>query len=224
MRDNTRTNPSHLVDVLSKISLLRTERDGITIKPEAQRAFENIRNHPEEVATQIADGPSFLEELSANERGLDFCAWHTLAAGYDKYEILTPVEKIKSLVLLDLLSEGMPNSSGSPDGFLTIRGDQLEPVTRMFGVSLLYVWLEECNPCETVKADLENIYSDIPRDVALLAIDGQANDEQLMNEYDLVGAPTILIFLDTKVDVRLVGPYPLESVKQEIERTRKKIN
>ena len=85
--------------------------------------------------------------------------------------------------------------------------------------AVVYVWQEDCEPCDLVRQTLEDLL-DAPEDIALFAVYGPDWAELLYEEFDVAGAPTTLFVLDGEVDSRLNGPHYPESYEGELETLR----
>lgn len=84
----------------------------------------------------------------------------------------------------------------------------------------MYIWLDDCEPCETVHEDLDDIFEQPVDDLALFSVYGPDHAELLAEEYDVSGGPTVLFFHTGTVDARLYGAQHREVLETEIEKHR----
>ncbi|SNR66459.1 hypothetical protein SAMN06264855_13110 [Halorubrum vacuolatum] len=72
---------------------------------------------------------------------------------------------------------------------------------------LVYVWREECEPCEVVSKALAGMVGgDDPPAAIPLAVYGPDDATVLYRSYDVVGAPTVFSTVDGRVDTTITGP------------------
>ena len=108
--------------------------------------------------------------------------------------------------------------SGVPDQFLPVRGEVIPGLVKLTKKAIVYVWDEDCEPCDLVKGDLENTLEDDNREISLFAVYGPASSKILYENYDVVGAPTTLFFVNGAVDARLQGAYEPAVVEIEVDK------
>jgi thiol-disulfide isomerase/thioredoxin len=120
-------------------------------------------------------------------------------------------------LILDQIARGFPKTSGVPDQFFPVFGDQLEPLLSINRLAIVYAWRESCPPCDEMRATLEEYFADEETEIARFAIFGPDWGEMLYDEYDAAVAPTTLFFCDGRLDVRMIGPKSRSRLGQEIE-------
>jgi len=167
----------------------------------------------------VGTDPSVREELLAAADGdPQFLASYLALA--ERLADLSHRRRLRVAVVADGLS-AEPRSDGAPDRFLPVDGEKLGTVASLYDRCLVYVWREDCPPCETVRADLEAIFADgPPDDLVLLSVYGPAAAETLSEEFGVVGGPTALFLLNGAVDARLRGENHREVLEREIETLR----
>jgi thiol-disulfide isomerase/thioredoxin len=118
---------------------------------------------------------------------------------------------------LSMFDESTP-TSGVPDGFVPVAGDEIEQFVSGFRASVLYCWREECPPCDLVRADLEALVDDgtVPAWMGRAAVYGPAAAAELSRAYDIGGAPTLLFWVGETIDCRYVGPKDRETMAREL--------
>lgn len=134
---------------------------------------------------------------------------------------LTHDERLRVLPFLGTFRPDVPPETGVPEPCIAIDGERLPFVVSMFRTAIVYVWKEECPPCDLVRGDLEALFEHPPDDHGLFAVHGPSAAEFLYEEYRVDGAPTTLFFLDGEVDVRLRGAESSAVLEAEVEKLRK---
>lgn len=103
------------------------------------------------------------------------------------------------------------------DNFIPIEAQHIDFYKHLFDKLLIYVWREDCEPCEKVEEELESHERSANSDISLFSVYGPGYASYLYDEYEVVGAPTILFLSGSKVNTRLLGATSSKSIKQEIE-------
>jgi hypothetical protein len=110
-----------------------------------------------------------------------------------------------------------PRDEGAPDGFVPIHGDRMRTITRLFPRSVVYVWLDDCEPCDAMRETFEGLLDGPPEGVELFAVYGPDYAEFLHEEYDVKGGPVTLFMLRDAVDSRYYGEKHERVIEKEIE-------
>lgn len=147
-----------------------------------------------------AEDPRTVAELFALQDGLE-------SSSDDDCLALLPV--------LWLFRHVETSTEGVPEPFVPVPATYLPHLTRIYSPSLVYVWLDDCPPCEAVKADLESIFEE-PRELLPFAVYGPDHREFLAETYDVTAGPVLLFMLGERVDVRLHGAQPERAVRSEL--------
>lgn len=118
---------------------------------------------------------------------------------------------------LDLFDDP-PATGGVPEGFTPVRGSDIERFLVIHPTAVIYIWREECDPCDEVRRRLEDLLASgkVPAEVGLGAVYGPEWAEMLFEEYSVGGAPTLLFVDDGEVDSRLLGEHDREVIEREI--------
>lgn len=126
------------------------------------------------------------------------------------------------LALLPVLrlfrSEAVP-TDGVPDPFIPVPGDQLPEFSRLYSRLFVYIWLDDCDPCDALKPRLESIF-DRPREVMPFAVYGPEYKQTLARDYDVTAGPAMLFLRDGTVDTRLYGAHGESTIEAELEKLR----
>lgn len=170
----------------------------------ADRVRERVEREAvvEPFAELGAEDPRVLAEL---------CALH---------DRLEPSENDDWLSLLPVLRLFRPNevpTDGVPESFIPVPATQVPHLTSVYSPAVVYVWLHDCPPCDTVKDDLESIF-ETPQAVMPFAVYGPNEREFLRQEYDVTAGPALLFMRDGRIDSRLYGAQPRETVESELAK------
>ncbi|WP_132057849.1 thioredoxin family protein [Halorussus amylolyticus] len=118
--------------------------------------------------------------------------------------------------LLRLFRPDPVRTDGVPDRFVPVPGDHLPEFVDIYARLFVYVWLDDCEPCDALKARLESVFEE-PRDVLPVAVYGPEYKETLRREYDVTAGPAMLFVRDGAVDTRLYGDNDEGVIETELE-------
>lgn len=124
-----------------------------------------------------------------------------------------------ALVLTEVAADDDPPAE-VPEIFVPVGFERLQTALSLVPKAVVYVWLEDCPTCETVRDDFDELYSTPPPDVGWFAVYGPDSSERLYEEYDVVGGPTVLFFVGGEVDARLQGAHPRRTLEAEVQLLR----
>lgn len=175
----------------------------------------------EALAGEFADVAAADEARQLGSIGEDDPAF---VAGYrvlaDSVDGLSHEARLQTVVSLDQIRGSPPRAEGAPDASLPVRGDRLETLLKLYPKVVLYVWKEDCDPCDTVRGDLDDIFAEPPDDLAFLSMYGPDDAEILSDLFDVPGAPTTLFIEDGSVVVRLYGAHHTGVYENEVHDLR----
>jgi len=219
--------PAELLDTLVEADVLEPTADGESVTVTARfqelvektetalRGQEHLR---EELEVRFSD-PEVPDRLATlGEQDLRFVAQYCALA--ERVEALSHDDLVRTVAVLAQFQGTPPRTEGAPDPFLPVRGDQLPTLVQLTRRAVVYVWQEDCEPCDLVRETFEDLLDGPPGDIALFAVYGPGWAELLYEEFDVAGAPTTLFVLDGAVDSRLNGPHYPESYEGELETLR----
>ena len=127
---------------------------------------------------------------------------------------LSDEEVIRVITLLDSIKPEI-KKEGTPEGFVSISFERLTFVLQFKPRSIVYIWREECPPCEIVREDLEAVCNE-ENGVFKGSVYGPDYAAKLDEEFEVKGGPTTL-FLDYDcVTLRLVGAYDRNVVARHV--------
>jgi thiol-disulfide isomerase/thioredoxin len=135
-------------------------------------------------------------------------------------DYLEPSSDDSWLSLLPVLrlfrSDEMP-TDGVPESFIPVLAMHVPHLTQVYSPALVYIWLDDCPPCDTVRADLESVFEE-SRGVMPFAVYGPDDREFLAAEYDVTAGPALLFMHEGAVDSRLYGAHGRQTVETELAR------
>jgi hypothetical protein len=132
-----------------------------------------------------------------------------------------PVEtRIRTVPLLQGFRGSPPREEGAPAAFVPVHGDRLRTVTRLFPRSIVYVWLEDCEPCDDLRGTFDELFPEPPDGIELFAVYGPDYARYLHEEYDVKGGPVTLFMLRDTVDSRVYGAKHERVYEGEVDQLR----
>lgn len=78
--------------------------------------------------------------------------------------------------------------------------------------ALLFVFKRDCEPCERLRAELEEVLEAVPAEVAVFGIDGPERSA-VLERYEVAAAPTALLFRDGEEVGRIEGYQPVAAFR-----------
>ena len=78
-------------------------------------------------------------------------------------------------------------------------------------------WAQWCGPCRKLSPVLEQIQQEFPDEIKIVKINGDDNLE-LMQQYGIMGLPTLLFFKEGEVKEIMVGMIPKSSIVSNIKK------
>lgn len=103
---------------------------------------------------------------------------------------------------------------------VTVQGEDLDALFESARNVLVLVYKEGCDPCERVRSKLTTLDADglIPGDVVIAEVLGTECQRLLWEEYDVMGAPTVLFAREGHIEMRLTGDVHTEQLRSDIQR------
>ncbi|WP_254280436.1 thioredoxin family protein [Haloarcula marina] len=135
----------------------------------------------------------------------------------DAAPALSHADRLRALPLLDALVAGPQRTDGAPDPFIPIGGDQVAAYLHLHRLVVLYVWRDDCEPCEVMRADIEAVVDEPPEALSLFAVHGPDIPFDVRERYNILGGPVTLFLVDGEVDARLSGPHHQVVIERELE-------
>lgn len=128
-----------------------------------------------------------------------------------------PSNWLPLLPVLRLFRPASAPADGVPEPFIPVPAELVPPLTGVYSRLLVYVWLDDCPPCDALKDRLESIF-DRPKGILLLAVYGPADPAVLAREYGVTAGPALLFMRGGAVDSRLYGDHAENVIAREVER------
>jgi thiol-disulfide isomerase/thioredoxin len=204
---------------LTEYGIVEPSDDGIRV---TERLEEEMRRQRRSRSDRIEEdivglvGELTASRLSDEEKTELLAIWDALAV---EDGAISDEERRKLLVVVDSLLQSPP-AAGAPDGFLPIRGNRLAFFAGIYQHSVAYVWKHDCDPCDAMRENLEEVFDDPDTDVMKFAVYGPDSASFLQDTYDVAGAPTLLYLAEGTVDVRLVGLRSPDLIEVELHNLR----
>lgn len=146
-----------------------------------------------------------------------------VASAIDEFIDLDDGQNARILPTLVSIHHPPERSEGAPDGFLPLRGEFLRPIVTAFPAAIVYVWRDDCDPCDVMSARLGDVADSAPEGLLLISVYGPSNARRLYEEFRVRGAPTTLFVKRGDVDSRLLGSKPASTLETELGMIRSAI-
>ncbi|MFC7204213.1 thioredoxin family protein [Haloferax namakaokahaiae] len=162
----------------------------------------------------IFNMPPDEAEVEVDKRGItreDVIAY--LAA---KSFLDIPVEQELLSVMASIIVELEPASS-VPEGLFELRDSTFESFLEVNDEVVVTVWKRFCEPCDAMKAELDEIQARIPSAVAVAGVDGEAADD-FCRTFDITSAPTVACFRDGTLVEKQSGLMSPDEVEEFVAR------
>lgn len=132
---------------------------------------------------------------------------------------ISVTELLRVLILIDRFMHPPEKTEGTPGDFLPIRGDRVAGLAKFVRYGIVYVWREDCDPCDVMAKQFAELDDDLVEDAVLLSAYGPRWARELGDAFAVAGAPTTLFLKNGAVDSRLIGPYDPHIIAAELETT-----
>lgn len=78
----------------------------------------------------------------------------------------------------------------------------------------------DCEPCDRVRSKIKRVNDggELPPGVIMIEVPGPENKYHLHDEFDVVGAPTLLFCQNGRVEMRLTGDTHIEQIRSDVNR------
>jgi len=217
-KNNMRERTTRLLDVLEREGVLRETDGNIRFSDDFRETFAAYADR-----TGTADGSPIhsyegvLEESRVSKPAVAGYVNSLQDFGVDVE--LGGRELVIAGLALARVDEDLSGGS-SEDPFLTLDGKELVDFLEGNAYGLVLVVKQDCDPCESIREKLNTLlHGDIiPETLPLIEISGPENRDLLMEEYDVVGAPTLLFCKGGRVEMRLIGDKHINQLKSDISK------
>ncbi|WP_129113634.1 thioredoxin family protein [Halegenticoccus tardaugens] len=106
-----------------------------------------------------------------------------------------------------------------PQPFIPVPASHIPHLTRVYSPVVVYIWLDDCPPCDILKTDLESIFEN-SREVMPFAVYGPDHQDVLADEFEVTAGPALLFMRDGAVDSRLYGAQDSGAIEAELGKLR----
>lgn len=193
-----------ILETLTDSGVLEVTADGISLTQAFRSEYES--HVPPDDNPVSADTESTLKQTKYRVEGYEK-ALRTMDVSFDAGEIEVAA---RSLAMI-----------GTDDSeMVRIEGPTLPDFLETHDRVVVLVTKADCTPCEEVQSKLTTIVTEeiIPEDVILVEVPGADAQRLLWEEYDVVGAPTLLFYRHGQVEMRLTGNPHLQQLRSDITR------
>jgi hypothetical protein len=205
----------------SSKALLQTleSADIIQAEDEAIELSEHFRNElEEEIDVDQYNGPPIESVNGVDERDKAYRKrLQRVIMAVEEYNLgLTEDELVAAGISLMELAWGSPDD----DWMVTAGGEEFARLVESGENVLALISKDGCDSCESVQSKLETLYevSSLPSGLIVVAVPGPDHRYLLHEEFDVVGAPTLLFCKDSRVEMRLTGDVHIEQIENDVER------
>ena len=203
-------DPASLIDTLVTADVLAvTDDDALRRTASFEDREFALRDAPDE------------QTASPNDPVEDALVGHDLLATYrtvTEFAEVDDTDALRAVLLLARLDRAEPPDEGVPGAFTPLDGDLLDLVLLLTERAIVYVWRDDCPPCDVMREEFDDIFPEPPDDVSLFAVFGPDWAVHLQEQYDVVGGPSTLFMIGTRVDVRLQGGQHRAVIDNELEK------
>lgn len=204
---------------LAEHGIVESAGDGVRVTERLEAEIERqrrSRSEPTEEDIIGLVGELTASRLSDEEKTELLAIWDALAV---EDGAISDEKRRKLLVVVDSLLQS-PLAAGAPDGFLPVPGNRLAFFAGIYQYSVAYVWKDDCDPCDAMRDNLDEVFDDSDVDIMKFAVYGPDSTSFLQDTYDVAGAPTLLYLAEGTIDVRLVGLRSTDLIQAELDKLR----
>jgi len=114
----------------------------------------------------------------------------------------------------------LDNLTADADDIVSVRGEALPALLDTVDHVIVLVSKDGCEACDTVRSKLDGLVEDgvVPADVVIAEVHGPECKRLLWENYDVVGAPTLLFGQSGGVELRLTGDPHVEQLRSDVQR------
>jgi hypothetical protein len=221
--------PEAVAETLVRGGVLVETDDGFGVAESFTEAVERTREAVEgldeaaieERVAGAVDGADEDRRALVTEVGTDdreFLALYLTLT--ERLPDLSAETRIRVVPFLQGFRGSPPREEGAPEAFVPIHGDRLRPITRLFPRSIVYVWLDDCEPCDELRKTFDKLFPEPPEGIELFAVYGPDYARYLHEEYDVEGGPVTLFMLRDTIDSRLFGAKHERVYEGEVDQLR----
>jgi hypothetical protein len=140
----------------------------------------------------VAEAQAQIAELGITREEL--VAYLSLRGFFKRQAPDTEVDTDELLQLAGLIA-GVSPTSPVPDLMVELTDEDYTAFLESSSAAVVWVWRLHCEPCDTMKGEMDAILDIVPPDVAVAGVDGEAVTS-FRREFDVDAAPATLTFVN----------------------------
>lgn len=198
-------DPEAMLDRLIEVGAIREDDDG-TLRLSAalhdiidlyEQSYGDLPDQEFTEAVADAFGLEYSEAVRRiDEEGVtreEFVAYLSVRAHFEDEDEPVP-DSLERATMASLVVDVAP-ATPVPQGMRELEDDEVEPFLEANDRAVLFVWRLRCDPCESMKAELEETLDLLPVDVAVAGVDGEATPT-VRERFDVDAAPAVVCVAD----------------------------
>lgn len=202
-----------LLSVLEESNILSRDGESYHTTDEFASKYEQY-NHKEHAMAEIEDVVSDTDldlELQSTAEKKNLYSYLQALRDYE-LDLLDEEYLILSYALVLLAKEG----SDSP--FTRISGTNIEQFLDFSEECIIFVSKDDCDPCDRVRERIISLVEQdlIPEQVMLAEVFGPDYQEVLYDNFDVIGAPTVLFCTEQRIELRLLGDTTADRLRETV--------
>jgi len=216
-----------LLESLNRTDVLRETGDKLQLSPGTWERYDGFVDELEDSGSDPLGIENELPALSRIIETADLAEegrTHYSALGLLVTELglNEAIDLLKAVVFLDQFFHTPRTEDGTPTEAVPISMIQFRFLTHAHPKSVVYIWRDDCEPCDQMKTALDAVFADTDpeTEIPLFSLFGPTNAQDLHEEYDVDGAPTTLFMKDGDVDSRLQGAQFESVIRSELNTLR----
>lgn len=123
----------------------------------------------------------------------EFVAYLSLRSHFEDEDEPVP-DPLERATMASIVVDVAP-ATPVPQALRELDDDEVEPFLDSNDRAVVFVWRLRCDPCESMKAELEETLAALPADIAVAGIDGEAAPE-FRRRFDVDAAPAVVCVAD----------------------------
>ncbi|MXR41816.1 thioredoxin [Halobaculum sp. WSA2] len=198
-------DPEAMLDRLIEVGAIREDDDGTLRLSSAlhdiidlyEQSYGDLPDQEFTEAVADAFGLEYSEAVRRiDEEGVtreEFVAYLSVRAHFEDEDEPVP-DSLERATMASLVVDVAP-ATPVPQGMRELENDEVEPFLEVNDRAVLFVWRLRCDPCESMKAELEETLDLLPDDVAVVGVDGEAAPT-VRERFDVDVAPAVVCVAD----------------------------
>lgn len=202
-----------LMSVLEESNILSRDGESYHTTDEFASKYEQ-HNHKEHAMTEVEDA------VSDTVLDLDLQSTAEKKKFYSYLQVLRDYELNLSDEEYLILSYALVlfAKEGSNSLFTRISGTNIEQFLDFSEECIVFVSKDDCDPCDKVRERISSLVEQdlIPEQVMLAEVFGPDYQEVLYDNFDVIGAPTVLFCTEQRIELRLLGDTSADRLRDTV--------